>query len=157
MKITIVAGARPNFMKIAPITRAIDAAKAQGKRISYRLVYTGIENDTSLDASLFADLHMKAPDAYLGVNGNNPTELTAGIMIAFERELTENPTHVVLVVDDLTATMSCAIVAKKTKYKSGTSRSRHPFVRYVHAQRSQSYDNRRTFRLSVHSRHGGQS
>ena len=64
MKITIVAGARPNFMKIAPITRAIDAAKAQGKRISYRLVYTGIENDTSLDASLFADLHMKAPDAY---------------------------------------------------------------------------------------------
>ena len=106
MKITIVAGARPNFMKIAPITRAIDAAKAQGKRISYRLVYTGVENDNSLDASLFADLHMKAPDAYLGVNGNNPTELTAGIMIAFERELTENPTHVVLVVDDLTATMS---------------------------------------------------
>ena len=80
MKITIVAGARPNFMKIAPITRAIDAAKAQGKRISYRLVYTGVENDNSLDASLFADLHMKAPDAYLGVNGNNPTELTAGIM-----------------------------------------------------------------------------
>ena len=117
MKITIVAGARPNFMKIAPITRAIDAAKAQGKRISYRLVYTGVENDNSLDASLFADLHMKAPDAYLGVNGNNPTELTAGIMIAFERELTENPTHVVLVVDDLTATMSCAIVAKKQNIK----------------------------------------
>ena len=117
MKITIVAGARPNFMKIAPITRAIDAAKAQGKRISYRLVYTGVENDNSLDASLFADLHMKAPDAYLGVNGNNPTELTAGIMIAFERELTENPTHVVLVVDDLTATMSCAIVAKKQGIK----------------------------------------
>ena len=87
MKITIVAGARPNFMKIAPITRAIDAAKAQGKRISYRLVYTGVENDNSLDASLFADLHMKAPDAYLGVNGNNPTELTAGIMIACERDL----------------------------------------------------------------------
>ena len=117
MKITIVAGARPNFMKIAPITRAIDAAKAQGKRISYRLVYTGVENDNSLPASLFADLHMKAPDAYLGVNGNNPTELTAGIMIAFERELTENPTHVVLVVDDLTATMSCAIVAKKQNIK----------------------------------------
>ena len=117
MKITIVAGARPNFMKIAPITRAIDAAKAQGKRISYRLVYTGVENDNSLDASLFADLHMKAPDAYLGVNGNNPTELTAGIMIAFERELTENPTHVVLVVDDLTATMSCAIVAKNQNIK----------------------------------------
>lgn len=117
MKITIVAGARPNFMKIAPITRAVDAAKAQGKRISYRLVYTGKQDDPSLDASLFADLHMKAPDAYLGVDSKNPTELTAGIMVAFEKELTDNPTHVVLVVDDLTATMSCAIVAKKQNIK----------------------------------------
>lgn len=117
MKITIVSGARPNFMKIAPIMRAIDAARAQGKRISYRLVYTGKRDDTSLDASLFADLHMKAPDAYLGISGNNPTQLAAGIMIAFEQELTENPAHVVLVVDDLTATMSCAIVAKKLGVK----------------------------------------
>lgn len=53
MKITIVAGARPNFMKIAPITRAIEAARALGKSISYRLVYTGRKDDTSLDASLF--------------------------------------------------------------------------------------------------------
>lgn len=117
MKITIVAGARPNFMKIAPIMRAIDAARAQGKRISYRLVYTGRRDDTSLDASLFADLHMKTPDIYLGVGGSNSTELTAGIMIAFEQELTENPTHIVLVVDDLTSTMSCAIVAKKQGIK----------------------------------------
>ena len=56
MKITIVAGARPNFMKIAPITRAIEAARALGKSISYRLVYTGRKDDTSLDASLFSDL-----------------------------------------------------------------------------------------------------
>ena len=106
MKITIVAGARPNFMKIAPITRAIEAARALGKSISYRLVYTGRKDDTSLDASLFSDLDMKAPDVYLGVESSNPTSLTAGIMVAFEQELTENPAHVVLVVDDLTATMS---------------------------------------------------
>ena len=117
MKITIVAGARPNFMKIAPITRAIEAARALGKSISYRLVYTGKKEDTSLDASLFSDLDMKAPDVYLGVESSNPTSLTAGIMIAFEQELTENPAHVVLVVDDLTATMSCAIVAKKQGIK----------------------------------------
>lgn len=117
MKITIVAGARPNFMKIAPIVRAIEAAQAQGKRIFYRLVYTGTQRDSSLDASLFADLNMKGPDVYLGVVANNPTELTAGIMIAFERELAENPAHVVLVVDDLTSTMSCAIVAKKQNIK----------------------------------------
>ena len=117
MKITIVAGARPNFMKIAPITRAIEAARTRGKSISYRLVYTGKEDDTSLDASLFSDLDMKAPDVYLGVESSNPTTLAAGIMIAFEQELTENPAHVVLVVDDLTATMSCAIVAKKQGIK----------------------------------------
>ena len=117
MKITIVAGARPNFMKIAPITRAIEAARALGKSISYRLGYTGRKDDTSLDASLFSDLDMKAPDVYLGVESSNPTSLTAGIMVAFEQELTENPAHVVLVVDDLTATMSCAIVAKKQGIK----------------------------------------
>ena len=117
MKITIVAGARPNFMKIAPITRAIDAARAQGKSISYRLVYTGKHDDTSLDASLFADLHMKGPDVYLEVSDSNPTQLASGIMVAFDKELTENPTHIVLVVDDLTATMSCAIVAKKQGIK----------------------------------------
>ena len=113
MKITIVAGARPNFMKIAPITRAIDAARAQGRSISYRLVYTGRCDDTSLDASLFADLHMRQPDVFLGVNDSNATQLASGIMVAFDKELTENPAHIVLVVDDLTATMSCAIVAKK--------------------------------------------
>ncbi len=113
MKITIVAGARPNFMKIAPIVRAIENARTQGKRISYRLVYTGPENDESLDPSLFADLQIKAPNIYLGVGSRNPSQLAAGIMIAFDKELTENPAHVVLVVDDLTATMSCAITAKK--------------------------------------------
>lgn len=117
MKITIVAGARPNFMKIAPITRAIDAARAQGKSISYRLVYTGRQDDTSLDASLFSDLDIKMPDTYLGVASSNPNSLAAGIMVAFEQELTENPAHIVLVVDDLTATMSCAIVAKKQGVK----------------------------------------
>lgn len=117
MKVTIVAGARPNFMKIAPITQAIDAARKEGKRISYRLVYTGRQDDNSIDPSLFADLQMKAPDVYLGIDSNNNTQLAAGIMLAFDKELTDNPTQVVIVVDDLTATMSCAIVAKKLGIK----------------------------------------
>ncbi len=117
MKITIVAGARPNFMKIAPIVRAIESAISQGRNVSYRIVYTGKQDDTSLDASLFSDLHIRKPDAYLGVSSNNSTLLASGIMIAFDKELTENPAHIVLVVDDLTATMSCAIVAKKQGIK----------------------------------------
>ncbi|WP_300699170.1 non-hydrolyzing UDP-N-acetylglucosamine 2-epimerase [uncultured Bacteroides sp.] len=117
MKITIVAGARPNFMKIAPITRAIKAAQDTGKRISYRLIYTGRQDDANLDASLFSDLDMKQPDGYLGISGHNHSEVTAAIMIAFEKELDNHPAQVVLVVDDLTATMSCSIVAKKRGLK----------------------------------------
>lgn len=117
MKISIIAGARPNFMKIAPITRAINKAREEGKSISYRLIYTGTKNDNSLDASLFSDLDMKEPDAYLGVGYENLSERAGGIMFAFEKELAANPANVVLVVDDLTSTMACTIVAKKKNVK----------------------------------------
>lgn len=112
-----MAGARPNFMKIAPLIRAINNTKDSGNNISYRLVYTGKENDPSIDDSLFSDLDIKAPDAYLGIDEKNFAELAAKIIIAFDKELEENPTQVVLVVDDLTATMSCAITAKKRGIK----------------------------------------
>lgn len=117
MKITIVAGARPNFMKIAPITRAINSYREAGKDIVYRLVYTGSKEDESLDASLFSDLDMKKPDAFLNVTGTNHSDVAAAIMLAFEKELNDHPAQVVLVVDDLTATMSCSIVAKKRGLK----------------------------------------
>lgn len=117
MKITIVAGARPNFMKIAPIMRAIDTTREQGKEISYRLIYTGHSDDASLDPALFSDLNIKKPDVYLEIGFENLTERAGGIMLAFEKELKEHPTNVVLVVDDLTSTMACAIVAKKQNIK----------------------------------------
>ena len=117
MNITIVAGARPNFMKIAPIIRAIEKAKNEGKSVNYRLIYTGKENDPAIDASLFTDLDIKPPHAYLNVQSKYFVELAAGILTSFDKELIEYPTDVVLVVDDLTATMSCAIVAKKRGIK----------------------------------------
>ena len=117
MKVTIVSGARPNFMKIAPLCRAIDAAHEAGKDISYRIVYTGPENDPALEPTLFTDLAMRRPDAYLGVTGNDHSQVTADIMLAFEQELNAHPAQIVLVVDDMTATMSCAIVAKKRGLK----------------------------------------
>lgn len=113
MRITIVAGARPNFMKIAPLIRTIETAKEEGKNISYRLIYTGKQDDLSIDTTLFYDLHIKAPDNYLGVECKDPIDLIAHIMIGFNKELINYPAHVVLVVDDLSATMSCSIVAKK--------------------------------------------
>lgn len=117
MKISIIAGARPNFMKIAPIVRAIDKARSEGKNISFRLIYTGIRDDESLAGSLFSDLNLKAPDEYLGVGYDNLSERAGGIMFAFEKELEAHPADVVLVVDDLTSTMACAIVAKKKNVK----------------------------------------
>jgi UDP-N-acetylglucosamine 2-epimerase (non-hydrolysing) len=117
MKVTIVAGARPNFMKIAPICRAINAAHSNGKDISYRLVYTGPHGDPSLDASLFSDLDIREPDGYLNVAHTGQSEVAAAIMLAFEKELDAHPAHVVLVVDDLASTMSCSIVAKKRGLK----------------------------------------
>lgn len=117
MKVTIVAGARPNFMKIAPIARAIETVRKEGQPISFRLIYTGTEQDASLDPSLFADLQIKTPDAYLGVDETDPIQLAARIMVAFDQELKKHPASVVLVVDDLTATMSCAIVAQKRNIK----------------------------------------
>ena len=127
MKITIVSGARPNFMKIAPLCRAIDAAREAGKNISYRIVYTGPQDDTTLDASLFSDLAMPKPDAYLGISGRDHSRVAASIMLAFEEELNGHPAQVVLVVDDMTATMSCAIVAKKRGLNARSPQSGNPF------------------------------
>ncbi|MBQ9675678.1 MAG: UDP-N-acetyl glucosamine 2-epimerase [Bacteroidaceae bacterium] len=117
MKVTIVSGARPNFMKIAPICRAINAAHSNGKDISFRLIYTGPQGDPSLDASLFSDLDIREPDGYLNVSNGGQSEVSAAIMLAFEKELDAHPAHVVLVVDDLASTMSCSIVAKKRGLK----------------------------------------
>lgn len=117
MKVTIVAGARPNFMKIAPLCRAMDAAANGGKNITYRLVYTGPKDDPALDASLFSDLAINKPDSCLGVPTGTQSEVAAAIMLAFEKELDAHPAQVVLVVDDLASTMACSVVAKKRRLK----------------------------------------
>lgn len=117
MKVTIIAGARPNFMKIAPLMRAIRAAKAAGKNITARLVYTGSDEDKSLEPSLFTDLDMPRPDAYLRVDNTDFFQHMAGILVTFARELEQHPAQIVIVVDDLTPTMACSIVAKKKGVK----------------------------------------
>ena len=117
MKICIVAGARPNFIKVAPIIRAVEKAKAQGRNISYSLIYTGCEDDKTIEQSLFDDLQMPKPDVYLAVNSDSLNEITGSVIYAFERYLKDNHTDVVIVVDDLASTMAAAIVAKKQGVK----------------------------------------
>lgn len=111
--VCIVAGARPNFIKVAPIMRAIDNAAREGRSISYRLVYAGTPADTTLEPSLFDDLQIKRPDVFLGVDCTSLNELTGRVMAEFERYLSNNPTDTVIVVDDLASTMAVAIVTKK--------------------------------------------
>ncbi|RZJ34112.1 MAG: UDP-N-acetylglucosamine 2-epimerase (non-hydrolyzing) [Flavobacterium sp.] len=117
MKITIVAGARPNFIKIAPIIKAIATKKAKGTEVAYRLVHTGQHYDKNLSDTFFEELGIPEPDNNLEVKSGSQAVQTAAIMIAFEKELSENPCDVVLVVGDVNSTMACAIVAKKMNVK----------------------------------------
>ncbi len=113
MKITLIAGARPNFMKIAPIIKAIKLAQGSGKNISYRLVHTGQHYDKKMSADFFEQLGIPEPDVNLECGGGSQAEQTAAIMTRFEKELQENRSTLVLVVGDVTSTMACAITAKK--------------------------------------------
>ena len=115
--ITIIAGARPNFMKIAPIIHAIIAAKAAGEFLDYRLVHTGQHYDNNMSGSFFEQLDIPVPDANLECHGGSQAEQTAAILVAFEKELLVNPAHLVLVVGDVTSTMACALVAQKLQIK----------------------------------------
>lgn len=117
MNLTIIAGARPNFMKIAPIVHQINKKKNEGFNIDFRLIHTGQHYDRKLSGTFFEELNIPEPNANLEVGSGTQAEQTAGIMIAFEKELINNPTDLVIVVGDVTSTMACAIVAKKLQIK----------------------------------------
>jgi UDP-N-acetylglucosamine 2-epimerase (non-hydrolysing) len=115
--ITLIAGARPNFMKIAPIIHAIQEAKDNWGKIEYSLVHTGQHYDHKMSGSFFEQLGIPAPHANLEAGGGTQAEQTAAILVGFERYLMANPTDLVLVVGDVTSTMACAIVAQKLNIK----------------------------------------
>jgi UDP-N-acetylglucosamine 2-epimerase (non-hydrolysing) len=113
MHITLIAGARPNFMKVAPIIEAIEQEQQKGENIHYRLIHTGQHYDKNMSESFFVQLGIPTPHANLESGGGTQAEQTANIMVRFEKELLHNPTDVVLVVGDVTSTLACSIVAKK--------------------------------------------
>jgi UDP-N-acetylglucosamine 2-epimerase (non-hydrolysing) len=117
MKITIIAGARPNFIKIAPIIKAIEQKQDSGEKIAYRLVHTGQHYDKNLSDTFFEELNIPLPHTNLDVKSGTQSEQTAAIMVAFEQELFKNPCDLVLVVGDVNSTMACAITAKKLNTK----------------------------------------
>jgi len=110
LRIINVVGARPNFMKIAPV---IEEMRRRSARIEPLLVHTGQHYDESMSDSFFEDLQIPRPDINLGVGSGSHAEQTARIMIAFEQVLVSRPADWVIVVGDVNSTMAAAIVAGK--------------------------------------------
>jgi UDP-N-acetylglucosamine 2-epimerase (non-hydrolysing) len=117
MNIDLIAGARPNFMKIAPIIDAIRAKQKTGADIHFRLIHTGQHYDVNMSGSFFEQLGITEPDINLGAGGGTQAEQTAAIMIGYEKVLARESTDLCMVVGDVTSTMACAIVARKMHVK----------------------------------------
>ena len=111
--IDLIAGARPNFMKIAPIIDALKAAQLRGSKLSYRLIHTGQHYDRAMSGGFFEQLGIPDPDINLEVGSGTQAEQTAAIMVRYERVLQERRSDLCLVVGDVTSTMACSVVARK--------------------------------------------
>ncbi|HET8655857.1 MAG TPA: UDP-N-acetylglucosamine 2-epimerase (non-hydrolyzing) [Longimicrobiaceae bacterium] len=114
MRALVVAGARPNFMKVAPILRALSAAGDEGV-----LVHTGQHYDARMSDAFFQDLSLPEPDYHLGVGSGSHAQQTARVMEAFEPVLEEVRPEWVVVVGDVNSTLACALVASKKKEALG--------------------------------------
>ena len=114
MLIDIIAGARPNFMKIAPIIAAIEK---RSNGISFRLIHTGQHYDKAMSGSFFEQLGIPEPNINLEVGSGTQAEQTAKIMERYEAVLLDKKSDLCLVVGDVTSTMACSITAKKLHVK----------------------------------------
>jgi len=111
--IDIIAGARPNFMKIAPIIRALEEHHLADGMLRYRLVHTGQHYDKRMSDDFFYQLGIPEPDVNLEVGSGSQAKQTAAIMVGYEKLLLEQRSKLCLVVGDVTSTMACAIAAQK--------------------------------------------
>lgn len=111
--VDIIAGARPNFMKITPIIRALDQRKQDGGQLEYRLVHTGQHYDPKMSGEFFEQLGIPQPHVNLEVGSGSQAEQTGAIMTRYEKLALERRSDLCLVVGDVTSTMACAIVAQK--------------------------------------------
>jgi len=117
MTIDLIAGARPNFIKIAPIIDAIIEEQKKSRSIHYRLVHTGQHYDNNMSGSFFEQLGIPLPDVNLEAGGGTQAEQTAKIMVNYEQLLTTQVPDLCMVVGDVTSTLACSIVAKKQHIK----------------------------------------
>jgi UDP-N-acetylglucosamine 2-epimerase (non-hydrolysing) len=119
--ISLVAGARPNFIKVAAIAHAlsgrIEARRKKGMDLRFSIIHTGQHYDEKMSDIFFRDLGIPKPDRYLGVGSGSHAEQTAKIMVAFEKALLEDRPDMVIVVGDVNSTLACSLTAKKLGIK----------------------------------------
>lgn len=113
MLLDLIVGARPNFMKIAPVIREITGRSARGENIDFRLVHTGQHYDRNMSGAFFEELGIPEPHFNLNVGSGTQAEQTSGIMLGYEKLLLQQKPGLCIVVGDVTSTMACAITAKK--------------------------------------------
>jgi UDP-N-acetylglucosamine 2-epimerase (non-hydrolysing) len=111
--IDLIAGARPNFMKVAPIIRALEARRESGSKLRWRLVHTGQHYDDRMSGEFFRQLGIPQPHVNLEVGSGTQAEQTAAIMVRYEQLLLRHPSRLCLVVGDVTSTLACALAAQK--------------------------------------------
>lgn len=115
MLVDIIAGNRPDMMRMASVLEAIQNEQRKGVRIGYRLIYTGRERDLADDKQLYEQLDIALPNIYLDINETSEAARTAGVMLRYERLLANNKPDMVLVSGENTASMACAVTARKTE------------------------------------------
>ena len=114
LKVINVVGARPNFMKVAPI---VEAMKRREDKFAPLLVHTGQHYDGQMSDAFFRDLNLPQPDVYLGVGGGTHAEQTARVMQEYEPVIVRDSPDWIIVVGDVNSTLACALVASKLRIK----------------------------------------
>ena len=122
--IHLIAGARPNFMKIAPIVRELKRQK-----IPYGIIHTGQHYDYEMSESFFKDLEIPQPDYYLGAGSGTHAEQTAKIMVEYEKICVQDMPDLCMVVGDVNSTLACSIMERclvcfnRQRWSSGRNNS----------------------------------
>lgn len=136
MKIVLVAGARPNFMKISAVIDALESHNASSAvHIDYRLVHTGQHYDAKMSQTFFVDLGIPKPDVDLGVGSSSHAQQTGEIIKKFESVILDERPDIVLIVGDVNSTIACSLVASKIIYPNPTDRLNlyRPCIAHVEA------------------------
>ena len=128
MKVFLIAGARPNFMKIAPIWKQLEK---RGRAFETKIIHTGQHYDYEMSKIFFENLDLPEPHVYFGVGGGSHAEQTARIILEFEKLLGRETPDLVMVVGDVNSTLACALAA--AKFRCAHRQSPRPLIAHVEA------------------------